>query len=1436
MKTIGLILLAAGIVFYQQPLHAQTGLVGSFNNDLAPVQTAPPDSIVQITAEAQGLPTVAYDNLPPYGTFWEMLPSGLMPPMPCRPTDPTLPIYAIADNIFIVDATGGQVTVNARQLGTMRLTRITTSDATESALEAQATAIVNLINQVQDAQFYEDMAMVFGLDSPLLGGGGDYTPDGITNSYVAPDYGPNLWIAQQAEAGGYLTGIGTNTQAGIEYEIQSRTNLLQTDWQSEGFILGSELTNWTPLSVAQNSRPDLFIRLRSWADDGSGLPIWWQLQYFETTGIDPDAFDSAGDGYTIWQKFEMGLDPNAFYSPPAPQRLMVAGNPTSSTAIVSWQPAKGAVTGYTVGRFDLTTYQWQTFNVGLNNQFVDTTFIQYPPWSGQIFYSVQANYASGNSYWSPDAESLANNTATAQVLSGAGGSTVLMVLNLPADAAGVQATRVDWNTYLNYPQIIGGTNTFYIPASSFVNGLYTVPTNAAGLGSDGSTWYVQTVWSNGVAGAQSTAFSAGYLEVQTTYGGIPGRFNDASTQLEQNAIFLLRAAGLTGPFIYEFDAGYGVTPVYPPASYAYASFWNDNYDTGDGLGGAAILFWGLPLQENYRLRNFAFAAANVDSTGKLTTGAAGWQYLNDGSSGVEALVLQAPFTFYYSTTNTAVLPGLLAPSQTTWITPYSAPTKVGITTGSGQFSLPNNIYNYFGLKLLSVLVAHNHNSTLYLDTLNAGGSLPATNDTYYFYPQYDQPQLQTTGYYFGKTDNEPTPNGGILDPDPLPGNNLFSPTNAQPLLLASVGTPFQVAAFARQTIVNGDPGKPVYVSQYFDKAYKVDARGNVTTTQTGVLSPYVNFLPTEPGPVALVTLPSSDGQRGTGIVQVVSLVLDANHDGNMDATLAGADFTSASHPMPFWVNDLYDQPGSGATLDQTLPVNPTMANTSSGQIQPNYAFGQIRCQRNLENFARLWIRGLPSLPASQGYSVTLNEDFGSSGEPVNLYAAYEVGGGTGYLTDTNLAAAQVVAPYGNELAQLTYWNPDYVLPEDNQGNLVLTNFLFEGTGVGPVGLVLSVYQNGSLIGQTEAYVNFDEVKNFYEQAEVTDVVQTWPEMVQTNVTSGFQVLASPPANPYEAKQLAVFVHGWRMTAWDTENFSDTMFKRLYWQGYQGRFASLRWPTRSKNTDTNSFNLFGTQIPADTLTFNRSEHIAFDSGAGAAAYFNNLRSRYTNYTISVAAHSQGNVVMMEALKELATASQSPLDNYVMMQAAVPAHCYDTTVPNFPAFTNEEQFLPTPNIYANYGTGIDNAMRGKIFNFFNTNDYALVSASTNATLFGINFPINTSWIANEQLAKPLVFFGYSYNPANSIAYLTNVSEGVTGRTVTDPFELMPFVARPRSLAVGSQGGVNGMVNGGGVDLIPFGFTKDYYDHSGEFNRNIQTPQVQIFYINLVLNLFP
>jgi pimeloyl-ACP methyl ester carboxylesterase len=322
---------------------------------------------------------------------------------------------------------------------------------------------------------------------------------------------------------------------------------------------------------------------------------------------------------------------------------------------------------------------------------------------------------------------------------------------------------------------------------------------------------------------------------------------------------------------------------------------------------------------------------------------------------------------------------------------------------------------------------------------------------------------------------------------------------------------------------------------------------------------------------------------------------------------------------------------------------------------------------------------------------------------------------------------------------------------------------------------------------------------------------------------------SPPYDSSKAKELAVFVHGWRMTDWDYHSFSRTMFKRFYWQGFQGRFAALRWPTRSQDTDPSA--VFGL-IPPDFLTYNRSEHISFKSGTGAAAYFNDLRSRFPDYTISVCSHSQGGILMMEALAELAASSESPIDHYVMMETAVPARCYDPAVTNLPALVNIEQSIPTPNTYLNYASTITNALRGgKVINFFNPVDFALAS--------GLNGTGLGSWENNQELLKPLVFFGYLYIATNQTAYvISNQFTGAFGitnlqnRIVTDPLELMPFVARPRSKAVGAQAGVGNVVNGPEYNLqSQLGFTAATYDHSGQFNRNIQTPQVQGFYFNLL-----
>ena len=63
-------------------VHSQT-LMSGLN------QTAPPDSIVQIAAESQGLQLVSPADLPRGGTFWWVMPGCSAIPMPCPPQDPS---------------------------------------------------------------------------------------------------------------------------------------------------------------------------------------------------------------------------------------------------------------------------------------------------------------------------------------------------------------------------------------------------------------------------------------------------------------------------------------------------------------------------------------------------------------------------------------------------------------------------------------------------------------------------------------------------------------------------------------------------------------------------------------------------------------------------------------------------------------------------------------------------------------------------------------------------------------------------------------------------------------------------------------------------------------------------------------------------------------------------------------------------------------------------------------------------------------------------------------------------------------------------------------------------------------------------------------------------------------------------------------------------
>ena len=263
-------------------------------------QPAPPDSIVQLTAEAQDLALVPPDQLPPFGTFWLVQPGAggcIAVPLPCPPFDPTLPVYAIADGQFLVDATAN------------------TSGQSAAVLEAQASAVVNLIAQVQTAaasQQLQTMARAMGMDDPSPPGagsgddsGGDYSPayDALTIDTNA------LWLEITNVANG-LADLNLHNATNQVYAIWTTTNLV-TSWQVETELWPTtDQTNVLPFTVPTLNQLNLFVRAEDWTgvdSDGDGLPDWWEWKYFGNFNHLGSDYDCNGN--TLLYDYQHGIDP-----------------------------------------------------------------------------------------------------------------------------------------------------------------------------------------------------------------------------------------------------------------------------------------------------------------------------------------------------------------------------------------------------------------------------------------------------------------------------------------------------------------------------------------------------------------------------------------------------------------------------------------------------------------------------------------------------------------------------------------------------------------------------------------------------------------------------------------------------------------------------------------------------------------------------------------------------------------------------------------------------------------------------------------------------------------------------------------------------------------------------------------------------------------------
>lgn len=351
-----------------------------------------------------------------------------------------------------------------------------------------------------------------------------------------------------------------------------------------------------------------------------------------------------------------------------------------------------------------------------------------------------------------------------------------------------------------------------------------------------------------------------------------------------------------------------------------------------------------------------------------------------------------------------------------------------------------------------------------------------------------------------------------------------------------------------------------------------------------------------------------------------------------------------------------------------------------------------------------------------------------------------------------------------------------------------------GTG----GLNLTIANsNGTVLAQTTTYIQIEDIKQMYERWTVGNNPNYSPAANATPNTEGLPSGASAfiyPAPQTTNTPYILFVHGYNLADWEKDAFAQTAFKRLYWQGYQGRFGAFQWPT------------YTTPLP-----FDASESQSWLSGQGLLNLLKQLNTEYPGQ-VYLLAHSLGNVAAGEALR--LAGSNQVVNTYIAMQAAVDSHTYDPTTPARP-FS-----FDTPDRYGQYYTNgapsyfNGSAGAGTYVNFFNTNDWAL-----SATVWQL-----------DQYEKPDVGCGYSTNPdvwwqgATDLYFPTNT------------YAIFSFCDQAHAYALGAQPNVGGafltLTNYNQVDL-PSVWPPDQlggnYDehiwHSAEFRSDY--PQNWLFW---------
>lgn len=520
----------------------------------------------------------------------------------------------------------------------------------------------------------------------------------------------------------------------------------------------------------------------------------------------------------------------------------------------------------------------------------------------------------------------------------------------------------------------------------------------------------------------------------------------------------------------------------------------------------------------------------------------------------------------------------------------------------------------------------------------------------------------------------------------------------------------------------------------------------------------------------------------TDTVKVTAMNLNIGVDGNRDGVI---DFhNGADKSLLFWVNDDNDVSAiNPITFQRDEDDGEQSGNSPTRDCDDDRIGDHDKCFRDLEDFAKLHISisraQMDRLRGDLKLYVKLN-----SGK-INLFKA-EMEGLAAiddfvYLRNTTIAQMQMDAL---KFMTLEGGATEQEIPLDGFSTDTI-GFLLEGCEVGQGQLSIVLKYKGIALAERFIKLDMQKIEYFYDFLEVDE---------NGNMTTRWSAY-TPASQDY-----LLYVHGWNMKGWEKKRWTETTFKRLWHQGYKGRVGGFSWPTEESLVDSEGLK----------ISYNHSEAKAWASAEYLAFYIMDLHQK--KWRITAMAHSMGNIVTSEALRQLP--SGTSIHAYISAQAAVPGRCYadksilsqetcSQTLPDYYGEYHERGELPgTPG--KPYFADMVNKTSKRI-RFYNSKDWALGHWDTN----------------NSMKPGLLVGNNYDYDDTPDGPVFYSKSSWPTPNLVLPFYEhqntIFAYVVRSRTRAIGAETVEVPLFNKH-YNLFGWDYDDAHYSHSRQFRSNI------------------